>query len=807
MTETQFSTKTPAKKTKNGDEHPSIEISPVPVSAARDHSPAEYPDTAGRKEHDRPHPEDPPATDNVRSRIRPQVVYAVKRAIYPEDCDIELAVYELHEFGTNFLVVLGKPKYTYSAQGILYVPIYFIPPQSQAPKLQIGVYEYERDRAVAVLDQDGDLDIHALVPLFYPFAEDHVRTHPGNVADMLSKGLTPRGQGSAEGEAEAEGEDDDEAVSEASSDNDTDVLHLSKAKASRISDKPPSKTTTADTTSPHDDGIFTVQRMTVPPPTLPKESREDADRLKSEYRSSSNDPWIQTFMRNHHYQIHPVENNGDCFFATIRDAYRSIGMNTTVAKLRDILAKEVTYDIFQENRKLFLDLDGSKKEYDRELKAMKEGSAALEKRFKTTPSRERESVRAELTQIANKYNETMTLRQTTDRIMKETMGDLSHITTFDQYQAYLKTPAYWADAWAISTLEKALNMKVVIFSEGSYREDAVHSVLNCGEVNRDLEKRGVFAPLYYIMVTYSGVHYELLSYKTKKIFTFPEIPYDVKTMVVNKCIEKNAGIYYLIDDFRQFKLELGIQPDVGAPEDTTESETMHAEGSEEATSSVDLYDASVVFRFFAKSENSPLPGKGAGESITKDKMVDYKDLKTVPNWRRKLDDTWILDASHALVLDGHQYASVEHYYQASKFQYPGAPPANQEFAQLFTLDSGNRIGRDVGLAVSAGSKSGKHRAKDGGEKGDKDEEGAAVKKTKDVLLRPKTVTIDPQFYAGRSDQERRRALVAKFQDNPEMKRLLHMTKRAKLVHYIAKHPPEADLPLMDIRRTLTANTP
>jgi len=770
MTDTQFSTKTPAKKTESGNEPP-------------------------------PPPQD---ADHVRSRMRPQVTYTVKRTIYPEDCDIELAVYELHEFGDNFLVVLGKPKYTYSAQGILYVPIYFIPPQSQAPKTQIGVYEYERDRAVDVLDQDGDLDIHALVPLFYPFAEEHVRSHPGNVADMLSKGLTSRGQGETETgeEAEREGEEDEESASEASSDNDTDVLHLSKAKASRISDQPSSKTAAAETTSPPDGNVFTVQRLTVPPPTLPKESREDADRLKSEYRSSSDDPWIQAFMRNHHYQIHPVENNGDCFFATIRDAYRSIGMNTTVAKLRDILAKEVTYDIFQENRKLFLDLDGSKKEYDRELKAMKEGSAALEKRFKTTPSRERDAVRAELTQIANKYNETMTLRQTTDRIMKETMGDLSHITTFDQYQAYLKTPAYWADAWAISTLEKALNMKVVIFSEGSYREDAVHSVLNCGEVNRDLEKRGVFAPLYYIMVTYSGVHYELLSYKTKKIFTYPEIPYDVKTMVVNKCIEKNAGIYYLIDDFRQFKLELGIQPDVGAPEDTSESEAAQAEGAEEATSPVDLYDASVVFRFFAKSENSPLPGKGAGESIAKDKMVDYKDLKTVPNWRRKLDDTWILDASHALVLDGHQYASVEHYYQASKFQYPGAPPANQEFAQLFTLDSGHRIGRDVALAMSAGSKSGKHRAKESGDKDDKGEEGAVAKKTKDVLLRPKTVTIDPQFYAGRSDQERRRALLAKFQDHPEMKRLLQMTKRAKLVHYIAKHPPEADLPLMEIRRTL-----
>jgi len=759
---------------------------------------------------------------SVKSALRTDVAYPVRRSIDPEDCEIELSVYELRALDAEFLVVLGKPKYTYSARGILYVPIYFVPStkrgEAALTQTQIGVYEYEKDRAIEMLDQDGDLDISRLVPLFYPHAESLVRSHRTNVSDQLAQGLgsasAAAGEENAEEDVEPTGQEDDEG----SSGDETDVLHLSKSKTARYTEsrEPGTARNTGSSGSSGSSNktaegigaagdVFTVRTLSVPPPTLPKETAADAERIKEEYEGSGSgsgpgsgpSSWLQEFMHNPYYQIHEVEDNGDCFFATVREAFRSIGHDTTVAKLRDILAKEVTYDIFKENRQLFLDLDGSKKEYDRELKNMKEGTLALKKRFKTASPEDRDAIRAELAELSKKYGEVMEYRQNTDRIMKETMGDLSNITTFDQYKTYLTTPAYWADAWAISTLEKALNVKIIIFSEGSYSEGAVHSVLNCGEVNRDLEKRGSFTPLFYIMVTYSGIHYNLVSYKNKKILTFAEIPYDVKTLVVNKCIEKNAGIYYLIDDFRQFKMELGIQPDTGAP-DQAEGADEGAEPVESGTeaegniSPVDLYDASVVFRFFAKSEKTALPGKGAGETIPKDKMVDYKDLKTIPDWRRKLDDTWTLEEAHALRLDGHLYASVEHYYQASKFLYDGAPQANRDFAQLFTLDTGNRIGRDVAVAVAAGSKSGKYRGTQGSDEKTKT-------KAKETLLRPTTVKIDPQFYAGRHAQERRRALETKFTENAEMKRLLAMTKRAKLVHYVAKQPPEVDVPLMEIR--------
>lgn len=744
----------------------------------------------------------------LKSRIHPQVEYESKRIVHPEDCRVELSVYELNGFGKYFIVALGKPKYNFASKGVHYVPIYFVPSNTKNDKVQIGVYEYEKDRSLEILDTEGDIDIDQLVPIFYPFAEEIVKNIPSNVQEFLSKTSTSvlEGEEMGKGEGTIGQEKEEEAVDEEEEegDDDDDVLNLSKKKTGSVTETSKSQEKIDKTLKK---GMFTIDPNVAKLPILVEESKDDSDEIKKKFVSDpDHNLWIQEFMHNPYYDIHQVEANGDCLFATIRDGFKQIGYQITVAELRAMLAKEVTEDIFQENRKLFLDLEGSKKEYEQEMERTKQGNLQLKKQYKIASTADREVIRHESVKLLERNHELKELKESTQAMIDESMGDLSNIRTFEQYRQHMMTTSYWADSWAISTLEKILNMKMIIFSELYYNEDAPHSVLNCGEANKDLEKQGKFEPQYYIMTSYSGNHYNLVSYKGKKILIFSEIPYDVKAMIVNKCIEKSAGIYYLIQEFRDYKVRLGIQADVGAPDvesddevevDEDEPGNEGVEGDEGNDSSSErrsrrgsidkheLYDSSIVFRFFSKSEKTALPGKGTGEIIPKDKMIDYKDLKTIPDWRRKLDDTWTSEEP-AIEIGGHKYASIEHYYQASKFIYPGSPKQNNDFALLFSIDSSSKIAKDVMIAKAAGGKSGKMKGSD----------------KKDVILRPKDVTIDPHFYEGRNKKERITALMSKYGKIQEMTKLLKMTKRAKLVHYIAKQPPEVDVQLMEVRKRI-----
>jgi hypothetical protein len=93
------------------------------------------------------------------------------------------------------------------------------------------------------------------------------------------------------------------------------------------------------------------------------------------------------------------------------------------------------------------------------------------------------------------------------------------------------------------------------------------------------------------------------------------------------------------------------------------------------------------------------------------------------------------------------------------------------------LDSGSEFCNDVKKAKSAGGKSGKYRKELGNEK----------------------VTLDPDFYGGRDKVERANALTAKF-ENPEFKKVLVATKKAKLLHFVRGAEPEVDMLLMELRK-------
>jgi predicted NAD-dependent protein-ADP-ribosyltransferase YbiA (DUF1768 family) len=476
--------------------------------------------------------------------------------------------------------------------------------------------------------------------------------------------------------------------------------------------------------------------------------------------------WIAKFMKNGNYEIVDNEGGGDCFFAVIRDAFANVGKKTTVAKLRTILSDAVTENIFKEYRSLYNAFNGQYQELENILKILKKTSNTLKGRSeKSKDKAETKQILTEANSVVEKYKQTIIDKKAAKLLLDE-FDYMKDIRTVDDFKAFVKTSRFWADTWAISTLERILNIKVILLSSLSYRAGDLDSVINCGQLNdTDIERQGQFKPDYYIMTEYTGSHYKLITYKEKNIFKFSEVPYDIKALIINKCMERNAGPYYLIQDFRNMKLKLGLDANEGEPQES-DDDYIHNE----------VYDANIVFMFHTQSNSAPRPGKGSGEHIPDTIAFEYNKLHNMADWRRKLDDAWLVP----FTVDDKRWNSVEHYYLGSQFK-KGFP----DFYKKFSLDSDSEISKDIGLARIAGGKTGK---------------------SKDNVLREKHITIDPDFYEAtenpRNKMERTVALIAKFNQNLDLKQILLETKHAKLLHFIRGKEPEVDMALMKLRREL-----
>jgi predicted NAD-dependent protein-ADP-ribosyltransferase YbiA (DUF1768 family) len=518
-------------------------------------------------------------------------------------------------------------------------------------------------------------------------------------------------------------------------------------------------------------GVFIEDTKIIAPSMLPDESELDSDEIAAEYKESSKNTWIEQFTHNNKYSILENEGGGDCFFAVIRDAFRQIGKETTVNKLRSVLSKEVTHDIYEEYRTLYTNFLAEFQSIESEMTAIRKTNNELRRRISRVVNKpDHGKLVIEANELTSRYEKLGEDRTITKNLLNEFLY-MQDITDFEKFQEFILTPNYWADNWAISTIERFLNIKLIILDENAYTDGDVDSVMLCGPVHKENYAVKSFSPDYYIMTSYTGNHYRLISYKDKYIFRFREVPFNIKSLIVNKCLERGSGIYYMVQDLRNYKTKLGLDADYGEPI-VDEDDFLNK----------NLYDSDVVFAFHSQSNSLPNAGKGVGEKIDMDHITKYRELNTkktksaLYNWRRKLDDTW----AAPFTVDGHRWQSVRHYLLGSQYK-KGFP----DFYLKFSLDSESEMSTNLEMANDATSKSGKHNGHN---------------------LRPDIVTVDADFYSSekfpRSEEERYKALEAKFTQNMDLKKVLMITNRAKLMKFMRRKDSIIDMMLMKIRKDI-----
>lgn len=698
----------------------------------------------------------------VKSQLYPDKInYNEKKSVDEDDVGQSSSIYEVDLFGLPIQIGIGKEKHTYSAHNVVYFSIYLM--INDEVKSRIGIVEFPSNTIISSLDEDGDIMLEK-GKIQYFISKDYLyKLMDEHKTTQASKSDVDKDIENIEKMPIVNIEEDviflGDAPPSPISDDETDVMRLN------IDDS--KKTRVAKTNETLvEDGIFEDIPGFEAPDMLPEETSSMSETNKQSYKPSTNDKWIAKFMKTTNYDILDNEGCGDCFFAVIRDAFAKVGKKTTVPKLRAILSDAVTENIFQEYRTLYNGFNGEYQEIENILKTLKKTSKTLKDRNeKSKDKMETKQLLQEASSVVEKYKQVADEKKLAKRLLEE-FEYMKDIRNIDDFKAYIKTSKYWADTWAISTLERVLNIKIILLSSQSYRTGDLDSVLNCGQLNdSDIQRQGQFKPDYYILTDYTGTHYTLITYKDKHIFKFSELPYDIKALVINKCLERNSGPYYLIQDFRNMKLKLGLDANEGEPIDT-ETDYIHT----------DLFDPNIVFMFHSQSNSAPRPGKGSGEHINDEIAPEYNKLYAIPDWRRKLDDTW----SAPFTVDGKRWNTVEHYYLGSQFK-KGFP----DFYVKFSIDSDTEISKDLALARIAGGKTGK---------------------TKDNVLREKHITIDPDFYEMKENPrhrtERTTAIIAKFKQNLDLKQTLLETKQAKLLHFIRGKEPESDIELMKLRKEL-----
>jgi predicted NAD-dependent protein-ADP-ribosyltransferase YbiA (DUF1768 family) len=659
----------------------------------------------------------------VLSKLDSSVNYNDTMKVEDADKNSSKEIYQIEIFGVDVLITIGEPITKFLKKNIIYLPIYLL--KNNRKVLQIGVYELNKKIISGIID-DPDNDnllnyISETTPLLYSFVD----------RDFILK------------------------------------LYLSLEHYQHQEEEKKLQQSEEDMNININD-LFTIKKTKID--ILPTETKEDAKSYRNNFASAKNTSkyWMQTFMKNIFYSSKDNEGGGDCFFAVVRDAYDSIGMKTTVANLRQLISDRITINQFNIYKKLYEDnnqeIENMKNDIEEKKKELKKHEVKIIGNISKT---EKQEIKQQIDNLKFEIKDLITTHQ----LLKQSIENykfMENINSLEELKNFIKTSSYWADEWAIGELEIILKTKFLIFMEDNYIRKDLLNVLQCqnSDINEQIERNNNFDVKYYIMLNYGGLHYKLIKYKNKSIFTFDEIPYDIKVMIADKCLERMSGIFIYIKEFVNFKINYEtkkeqLEEQIGGSidDDGQIMEELYQFGKGK------LWDDDIKLYFYNNSSDI-IPGKASGEKMPKNKIKSFSKLSKIKNWRKQLDNFWV----QPFILDGKTWGSVEHYYQGSKFKND-----NPKFYEKFSMDSKSSLSKNP------------LKAKELGEKKNN---------------RPGKIDVDKNYNKTIGNVNMYAAQEAKFTQHEDLGKTLLATNKANLYYHRKGKYPIQNTNLMLIRKKL-----
>ena len=736
----------------------------------------------------------------VQSRLDPSINYPETRFLDKADIDFRAPLYSMILYKKSIIIALGQLKTNFQEKAnIVYFPIYLI--GNRKVLIQIGVFELLNNNLPDFLDKYGDLDLNLVgAPLIYQFIKSNLNLLTNYNEDLFDPKLskierdifqeegreekqskeseekgreekkkredTKEGSEDSEEDSEEEKEDEGERKSESESESESRVSDSEEEKVeSEVEDE------SREEQLEEEDDEYEKDKLKE---AKPIEGKEEFKKEQQEFITTKDTKWIEKYFKNNNFDRVNNEGGGDCLFAVIRDGLETIGKNISVKEIRLKLANEATEDIFINYKEKYDMFKSGVEISNSELQSLIKRNKELKLQLTATTDRtEHKKIIEEATNIKEQFEELKQQLKFQKSLLEE-WKFMKNLKNLSQFKELIQSSEFWADTWAISTLERILNIKLIIFSFEQYNSQLLINkkksptfndlnIVLCGQLNdKILEEKGLFEPSYYIMTDYDGVHYQLITYKKRGAFTFKQLPFAVKKLVSESCLKGEMGTFIMIPDFNEFKLNK-IDSDI------KELEGGGVSFGNDPTNK--LYDNNIQFQFYIKSLDS-LPGKGSGEKISDKEINNFYKLGNIKDWRKKLSNFY---EGEELVIDGKKWKTIEHYLNAVKFK-DGFP----SFYNQFSLDANTNLSKDPLMARAAGSKNGKFKGQQ---------------------IRPTHILIDVN-YKNKLPEAINKALYVKFIQNKELKNLLKATGNAKLLNYKKGTEPIVCYELMKIRKLI-----
>ena len=340
-----------------------------------------------------------------------------------------------------------------------------------------------------------------------------------------------------------------------------------------------------------------------PPPTDTMETAAASEATMKAYRPRRGAQWIQKFMKDAKYRIVPSTDDGDCLFTAIKQGLESRGKVVTIAELRAMLASEANQALFEGYSLQYAMAKAEYEEVSAVTKRLTLESRTLKRLMKGANRKSQMSIAEQAQEVTETLKHQNRVRLAAEEMMGE-FDFMDGISSLQGMKAVIQSQNYWGDTWAVSTLERLLNVKFIIFSKRAFDDGDRDNVLLCGQNNDEvLERRGRFDPDLYLLLSLSGTdsgntHYELISYDGARAFDFAQLPYHVRHLVLTRCLEKVAGPYSLIPDF--IAALATVQP------------LQDERGSSSSSPARARPGGRAVFQMYGKSASGPRPGEGTG---------------------------------------------------------------------------------------------------------------------------------------------------------------------------------------------------